>query len=418
MSLSLFKGGWFKTIVGTLTGLFSGAFVMYFTPWLKKIEAVVAPAKPVANFAAEYNGMTVTFHNRSTGGTQGRWDFGDGSPLEFVKADHSSVSHAYSRPGVYQAKFTLMNFIGDQDERNVTIEVAPSEVPASTEKPVIEDLFARPPVKAGQRIFAPATFQVEATVQDAEHFIWDFGDDQGIQMGDRQATHTFEKPGTYRITLIAFNGKEKCQQTVDVQVDAPPVNALVASMQVSTQGISSRKREVTASHSVMFDDARGASTIEQTVTTPQLYEIAKVERKSSASQNVTNLQYQLAPDRKSVKVTGQVIRGKGPGMALLSETLVLTEQRKVKSGREPIAMKIALTAPGSARLQLPWVAANWQDVQRQYQFELRKGSKVIWQGTQLPQNAPINYNGQTYYLTAETEGEEVNIQLVNRVVSR
>src|SRR5262245_35844903 len=98
------KAGRVKTILGTTAGLLSGAFMMYLSPLLDK---VVKPAKPVANFAVEHEGLTVTFHNRSAGNGDGWWDFGDGSPLEPVSSKQDVITHTYRAPGAYTAKLTL-----------------------------------------------------------------------------------------------------------------------------------------------------------------------------------------------------------------------------------------------------------------------------------------------------------------------
>src|SRR5438045_1217889 len=73
------SGGWFKAILTSIFGLFSGACLMYLSPLVDK---VIKPSKPVANFAYQAQGLKVTFQNRSTGGQEGWWDFGDGSALE------------------------------------------------------------------------------------------------------------------------------------------------------------------------------------------------------------------------------------------------------------------------------------------------------------------------------------------------
>src|SRR5437667_12632476 len=109
------KRGWLKTIIGTVTGLFSGAAMMYLTPL---VERVVKPAKPLANFAVEQQSLTVTFHNCSNGG-EGWWDFGDGSPLEPVSPKQPSITHSYANSGAYTAKMSIHNFVGDESERSV-----------------------------------------------------------------------------------------------------------------------------------------------------------------------------------------------------------------------------------------------------------------------------------------------------------
>ena len=112
------KGGWLKTIFGTLAGLLSGAIMMYASPLLDKI---IKPAKPVANFAVESDNLTVSFHNRSSGGTEGWWDFGDGSALEPFVSTQESVSHTYARPGVYSVKLSVRNLFNEENDRSASV---------------------------------------------------------------------------------------------------------------------------------------------------------------------------------------------------------------------------------------------------------------------------------------------------------
>src|SRR5262245_22466169 len=98
--------GWIKAGVTGLFGLVSGAVLVYFTPL---VDRVIKPGKPVANFKVEADGLKVAFHNRSTGGGDGWWDFGDGSALEPFLSNEDAVTHTYAKPGVYTAKLSLRN---------------------------------------------------------------------------------------------------------------------------------------------------------------------------------------------------------------------------------------------------------------------------------------------------------------------
>src|SRR5438552_2023715 len=71
------RPGWLKAFYGTLAGVLSGACMMYLSPLLDK---VIKPAKPVANFAVDVQGLSVQLHNRSSSKADGWWDFGDGAP--------------------------------------------------------------------------------------------------------------------------------------------------------------------------------------------------------------------------------------------------------------------------------------------------------------------------------------------------
>src|SRR5262249_47376228 len=148
--------------LGTVAGLFSGAVMMYISPLLDK---VVKPSKPVANFAVEADGLTATFHNRSVGGSQGWWDFGDGSPLEPVVAGQEIVTHLYAAPSTYTAKLSIRNLLGDESERSVPVQLEA----ARRDPPVIEALQAEP-VSPGA--YAPATFRVTSLAKNAELCVW------------------------------------------------------------------------------------------------------------------------------------------------------------------------------------------------------------------------------------------------------
>src|SRR5947209_3315073 len=97
---------WFKTGLTTVFGLVSGACLMYFSG---VINYVIKPGKPVANFQSEYQGLTVAFHNRATGASEGWWDFGDGSALQPFVPGAETVTHTYARPGAYTVKLSLRN---------------------------------------------------------------------------------------------------------------------------------------------------------------------------------------------------------------------------------------------------------------------------------------------------------------------
>src|SRR5438128_3267718 len=132
-------GGFTKTLFTTLVGLGSGAALMYLSPLLDK---VIKPSKPVANFATQIQGMTVHFQNRAVGGSEGWWDFGDGSALEPFTAAQDNVPHKYEKPGVYTAKLTLRNLIGEENERAVSINLDTASSPAA---PPIEVFVVVPP---------------------------------------------------------------------------------------------------------------------------------------------------------------------------------------------------------------------------------------------------------------------------------
>src|SRR5262245_39797562 len=112
--------GWMKAGLASVFSLISGAVLMYVSPL---VNSAIKPAKPVANFAQQVDGLVVTFANRSTGATEGWWDFGDGSALEPFVPAQEALKHTYARPGVYTAKLSLRNFIGEENERTVAVQL-------------------------------------------------------------------------------------------------------------------------------------------------------------------------------------------------------------------------------------------------------------------------------------------------------
>ena len=86
------------------------------------VNTVIKPGKPVANFSVAAEGLTVSCQNQATG-ESGWWDFGDGTSLVPFTADQT-VTHTYSKPGSYTVKLTVRNFLRDENERSVPVEVA------------------------------------------------------------------------------------------------------------------------------------------------------------------------------------------------------------------------------------------------------------------------------------------------------
>src|SRR5258708_3371005 len=115
------KKTWFKTIVGSVFALVSGAVMTFVSPLLQK---VAKPPTPVANFGHVQKGLEVTFTNSSIGGGKSGWDYGDGSALEFLPASQITVTHTYPNSGTFPVKLTVSNFLGEQNERKIDLVVA------------------------------------------------------------------------------------------------------------------------------------------------------------------------------------------------------------------------------------------------------------------------------------------------------
>ncbi|HEY1379554.1 MAG TPA: PKD domain-containing protein [Gemmataceae bacterium] len=206
------KSGKLKGIIGAFAGLLSGGAMMYLSPL---VDRVIKPQKPFANFAVENNGLQVTVHNRSAGG-DGWWDFGDASALEPATSASEAVNHTYAKPGAYTVKLSLRNFLGDEAERAVQVELNGQATAAAP--PAILKLDAIP---LSPQPIAPATFRLVGTAQNAELAVWDVDEQLEIvkdSPNQQDKLVTFNAPGRHTVQFAVLNGSTTQKQVVTVDV--------------------------------------------------------------------------------------------------------------------------------------------------------------------------------------------------------
>jgi hypothetical protein len=426
---------WLKAAIGTGAGLLSGAAMMYISPLIDK---VVKPARPIANFAVEHEGTTVTFQNRSTGTHGGWWDFGDGSALEPVDPTQQTVSHTYASPGDYTAKLTVNNLIGDENERVVNLHLDS----APTQAPEIAALTVEP-VSPGS--YAPATFHVVGQVKNAQICVWDLDDNRPMEVTkDAAPTQerlvTFDRPGSWKLNLVAVNGTQTVQKSVDVRVAAPPSGSLAAVLNVTDAATRVETVNVPCVFSEPFPAAMKdavAPFTRQVMARPgyQIKDVhipvAKgppVQMQNQAEMavdpalvkggNVRNLKLQMAPDHRSVRLTGELMKpaalGKGAAAVPNVELpVVLVEERRTAAQRPATPVTATLTAPGSAMLMMPPLPADWVDAHRQTRLELRAGNQVVWQESGLPRGSAVTINNRRFLLTATPVGGQLRVDLTD-----
>ena len=409
------KGSRLKTLLGTMAGLFSGAFMMYVSPLIDK---VVKPAKPVANFGIDRNGLTVTFYNQSSGGSEGWLDFGDGTPLEPVSPKQATISHTYANPESYFAKLTWRNLIGDESERTVKIDLdAPRADP-----PAILSLEATP-IAPGA--FAPATFRVVCKTRNAKLCVWDLGDDRTLEFNtespeEQDRLVTFPKAGGYMVKVAAVNGDQGVEKSTIVYVDEPPPGSVAAVVTVTDQATRVEKVEtpvsVTASYPPHSQD--DLYRFDRQVPARQGFQITDARLEVVNDRGSRNLDLKVDPDRKSAHLTGELVRETGllnrnaPPPALLAR-VVLTQQRQTEVARAAVPVTGTLNCPGAVLLTLPPLPSTWTDPRRQLHLELREGDRVAWPEGQLPRGAPVTLHNRTLVLTATPLGSQVRVELAD-----
>lgn len=433
------KGGrlssWLKAGIGTVAGLFSGAVMMYVSPLIDK---VVKPPRPVANFAVEQEGTTVTFQNRSNGAHDGWWDFGDGSALEPVDPNQPSIAHTYRGPGDYTAKLTVHSLLGEESERVVSLRLDA----AQADPPKIEALDVTP-VSPGS--YAPATFRVKCQVKNAQVCVWNLDDDRPMDVANDMVANqdrlvTFDKPGGYVIKLVAINGKQTDEKSEVVNVLEPPNGTVAAILQVSDQATRVESITVPFVFSQPFPPtmaeptapfskqalARAGYRIKAVRVTDgrglaaELQDQAELLLEPAAVRGapVRQLKLELAADRRSVRLSGELVRpanlGKrGVPVPTAQLPVVLIEERRTAAQRPPTPVTATLTAPGSALLLLPPLPAYWVDTHRQMRLELRAGDRVLCQDSQLPRGQPVTINNRPYLLTATPVGSQLRVDLTD-----
>jgi gliding motility-associated-like protein len=134
------------------------------------------------------NPLSLEFESLGAGITT--WDFGDGSPL----ASGSSVSHVYTSAGSYTVTLSVVGegtCIGE-DETTSTVEVI--------EPPVIIPAFTATPIGDCEDLNVLLTNESEG---DISSFTWELGD--GNSSGAVDLEHIYAAPGSYEITLTAYN---------------------------------------------------------------------------------------------------------------------------------------------------------------------------------------------------------------------
>ena len=430
------KSSWLKAIGGAFGGLVSGAIMMYASPLIDKF---VKPAKPVANFKVDAEGTTATFHNISTGATEGWWDFGDGSALEPVVAGQETVTHTYPNTGEFTAKLSVRNLLGDQDDRTTAVKLSKETFQA----PTISSFEVVPVSPEG---YAPATFKVTSNVKGAQLCMLEAGDDRDpvILNNDAQMNQehliTFDKPAGYVIQLVAVNGSQYTLKNDVAQVNVAPRNAITAIMTVTTLATRVETLQKTLHFAQTFpaQDNDISCKVDLKLPVDAGYEISSIclpsvsepvldcKKHNEASisapntcRGAKNLQLQLTSDKRSLRLTGELVKETSlsqlkSALPSLLVPISVTQEKRSAASSQPIPVTAAITTlPGIAILPLPPLPSDWVDAKRLIRLELKFNGQTIWQGSQLPlgRGTVIAVRNRRLLLTATQSADQVRLDL-------
>ncbi|QEG29690.1 PKD domain protein [Gemmata obscuriglobus] len=403
------SGGWLKGMILGFLGLGGGAAGTYATAI---VDQVVKPTKPVANFAVSTDGFTLTCQNQATG-ESGWWDFGDGTPLEPFSKEQP-ITHTYTKPGSYTVKLTVRNYLGDENERTVPVDVAAA---AQSEPPPSIGAFTVQPVSAA---VAPATFKLTADVVNAASCVWDLGDGRVEVTGGGKVERlvTFEKPGTFPISLVAHNGKQGAKQSAAAKVEAPRDGSTMAVLKVTDTGNKVERLTTNESVAVPVPSDKTQPTFAKVVHARPGFTIAEATI-GDAPPSAKNLKIEVAPDKRFAKLSGTWVgdlktTNKAAGG---SDAIVRVKFIQERATAQPPSVMVVtgmfVNANGAIRadLPLPTAPAGLNSGKREYALEIRttgsgKSTTVLqvpqpgktlnfpWSGKQNGPNWSITYNAK------------------------
>jgi PKD repeat protein len=292
--------GVLKLAFGGAAGLATGVIGVYATA---VVDKVAKPPKPVANFSATPDGLTITCDNLASGQT-GWWDFGDGSPLEPFNPDEKQVPHTYAKPGNYTVKLVVRNFLNEENDRTVGVDV--TTTPKSGEGPAVAKLSVEP-IGTGT---APATFRVKCELKNAQNMLLDPGTAQlppewlPSGGGAFERLVVYEQPGVYPLQVFAMSGAKVDKQWKAVEVKAPPAGALSAVAKVTDGGTKVERRTKPSTVAVRVPE-KPAGGFERVLLADAGFTVADAKPGTVTSKAVKNVKVEVAADKKTAKVSGE-----------------------------------------------------------------------------------------------------------------
>lgn len=226
----------------TLTGAAAGTYQIYITSYNSAGESApsntatvtvgsTAPppvAAPIAAFTVSPSSgiagqTTFTFFDQSSGSiTSQLWNFGDGYTSAAVNA-----THVFAAAGAYTVTLTVSGSGGNaQTSQTVSVSAPAPAVPN------VNAAFDISP--AAPNVNDSVTF-IDRSSGSPTAWSWSFGD--GATSNAQNPTHAYPAPGTYTVTLTAFNSVSAGTASHPVTV-APmaPAHALV-SVTAQTDGV-------------------------------------------------------------------------------------------------------------------------------------------------------------------------------------
>jgi len=166
-------------------------------------DAREAKEEAAVKLSADFNADPITgscplevyFKNKSSGCTEGYWDFGDGE-----KGAEPDMTHVYNKPGTYTVKLTVSNKT-TKDEAVKVVQVLPE---------VLCVFFTATPARPLEVVFT------DMSIGKLKEWHWDFGD--GCESNQQSPSHIYNKPGTYTVSLAVSNTAKQSVEKKEIFV--------------------------------------------------------------------------------------------------------------------------------------------------------------------------------------------------------
>ncbi len=171
---------------------------------LKDKKALVADF--VFTKSSEEAPSVVSFTNTSTNSRTYEWNFDDPASFDKNKSDKMNPEHLYLNPGNYVAELTVWSKgLKKSDKVSETITLKEKSKHPNANFSI-----------QNNNVFAPATILFSNQSKNAVKYKWDFGDPESGEKnisGKMNPTHTYNKPGRYKVALIAYSSDSDLEST-------------------------------------------------------------------------------------------------------------------------------------------------------------------------------------------------------------
>jgi len=199
------------TVILRLRGFGQGNCSAYTDDSFINIDVITSPEANFEVATPTCVNELVTFEDASTTNTgiieQWIWNFGDQSPEIIVDfPDDPNVSHTYTGSGNFVVTLTVVNSNGCEASNSQTIQITPAPIAAFV-------------IQGGLCADSPINFidlSQEAGGGAITSWDWNFGDGNSSDL--QNPVHSYDAPGTYTVTLTAYNESGCASNTFEATI--------------------------------------------------------------------------------------------------------------------------------------------------------------------------------------------------------